>query len=128
MIERTIVAGLVATTPKHYTTPDGVIITSFRLASATPRFDPVKNGLVENTNWYTVVAQGQLAQNVSGSINKGDRVIATGSLIIRDAFDDGKVSSSVELSAETVAHDLRWGTSTFIRTVLVLKESPLATV
>lgn len=125
MAETLTVAGLVATTPRHLVTSDGLPITSFRLASATRRFDSSTSKWVEgDTNWYTITAFRQLATNSAGSINKGDRIMVHGILRVRD-WDNGERSgTSVELEADAIGHDLTWGTSDFTRTVLVRDPVP----
>jgi single-strand DNA-binding protein len=112
--------GLVATTPRHLKTADGIDITSFRLASASKRFDPKKMEWIEaDTNWFTITSFGTLAINAVSSIGKGDRIIVSGTLRVRD-WDNGERSgTSVEIEADTLGHDLVWGQSTFVRTTLV---------
>jgi single-strand DNA-binding protein len=111
--------GLVATTPRHLKTADGIDITSFRLASASKRFDPKKMEWIEaDTNWFTITSFGTLAINAVSSIGKGDRIIVSGTLRVRD-WDNGERSgTSVEIEADTLGHDLVWGQSTFVRTTL----------
>lgn len=120
MAENITVAGLVATTPRHLITADGVAITSFRLASSSRRYDRALSKWVDGeTNWYTITAFRQLAINAAGSVNKGDRVFVQGVLRVRD-WDNGERSgTSVEIEAEAIGHDLTWGQSVFTRTVLV---------
>jgi len=120
MAENITVAGLVATTPRHLITADGLPITSFRLASSSRRFDRALSKWVDGeTNWYTVTAFRQLAVNAAGSVNKGDRVFVQGVLRVRD-WDNGERSgTSIEIEAEAMGHDLTWGNSVFTRTVLV---------
>jgi single-strand DNA-binding protein len=112
--------GLVATTPRYIKTADGIDICSFRLASASKRFDPKKMEWIEaDTNWFTITSFGTLAINAVSSITKGDRIIVSGTLRVRD-WDNGEMSgTSVEIEAETLGHDLFWGQSTFTRTTLV---------
>jgi len=120
MSEQINVTGLVATTPRHLVTQDGLPITSYRLASSSRRFDRSQNKWVDGeTNWYTVSAFRQLAINSAGSINKGDRVIVVGKLRVRDWDNGERAGTSVEIEAEAVGHDLSWGSSSFTRTVLV---------
>lgn len=125
MAETVSVSGLVATTPRHIVTAEGLPITSFRLASSNRHFDKALGKWVDgDTNWYTVTAFKQLAINVSGSINKGDRITVVGLLRVRD-WDNGERSgTSVEIEAETMGHDLVWGSSVFTRTVLVREPDP----
>jgi single-strand DNA-binding protein len=124
MSESFTVSGLVATTPRHLVTQEGLPITSFRLASSKRRFDRTKKIWVDGeTNWFTITSFRQLAINSAGSISKGDRIIVSGRLKVRD-WDNGERSgTSVEIDAESLGHDLSWGTSEFSRTVLV-REDP----
>lgn len=112
--------GLVATTPRYLKTIEGTDICSFRLASGYKRFDRTKMDWVEGeTNWLTITAFGTLAINVASSIGKGDRIVVSGTLRVRD-WDNGTNSgTSVEVEADTIGHDLVWGQSTFTRTTLV---------
>jgi single-strand DNA-binding protein len=124
MSESFTVSGLVATTPRHLVTQEGLPITSFRLASSKRRFDKTKKIWVEgDTNWFTITSFRQLAINSAASISKGDRIVVSGRLKIRD-WDNGERSgTSVEIDAESLGHDLVWGTAEFSRTVLV-REDP----
>lgn len=113
-------AGLVATTPRHIVTQDGLPITSFRLACSSRKFDRASNKWIDgNTNWYTVTSFKTLAINTAGSVNKGDRVLVTGSLLVRDWDNGERAGTSVEIEATAIGHDLSWGNSNFTRTVLV---------
>lgn len=119
MTDAITVAGLVATTPRHLVTQEGLPITSFRLASSHRRFDKEQGRWVEvDTNWFTVTAFRQLAVNTAQSITKGERVVVHGRLKVRD-WDNGERSgTSIEIEADSLGHDLSWGTATFNRTVL----------
>ncbi len=109
--------GLIATTPRHVVTSEGLPITSFRLASSQRRFDRSTEKWVDvDTNWYTITAFRQLAVNSHASLNKGDRITVAGRLRIRDWQTDDRTGTTVEIEAETVGHDLFWGTSTYSRT------------
>lgn len=120
MSEALSVTGLVATTPRHLVTQDGLPITSFRLASSQRRFDRNQNKWIDGeTNWFTVTAFRQLAINSSSSINKGDRVAVNGKLRVRDWDNGERAGTSVEIEADSLGHDLSWGNSVFTRTVLV---------
>jgi single-strand DNA-binding protein len=115
----------VATTPRHLITQDGLPITSFRLASSQRRFDREQNKWIDGeTNWFTITGFRQLAINLSTSVQKGERIIVTGRLKIRDWDNGERAGTSVEVEAEHVGHDLFWGTSVFTRTVLVADSQP----
>ena len=125
MSEQITVAGLVATTPRHLVTQDGLPITSFRLAASHRKFDRAQNKWVDgDTNWFTVTAFRQLAINAAGSINKGDRVLISGKLKVRDWDNGERAGTSVEIEADSLGHDLSWGSSVFTRTVLVREPEP----
>ncbi len=117
------VGGLVATTPRHIITADGLPITSFRLAASTQRFDRGSGKWVEETNWYTITAFKQLAINTSASVGKGDRVVVAGKLRVRDWDNGERAGTSVEIEAEMLGHDYSWGTGVFTRTTLVREVS-----
>ena len=119
------VTGLVATTPRHLVTQDGLPITSFRLAASTKKFDKQANRWTEGeTNWFTVTAFRQLAINSATSISKGDRVVVMGRLRIRDWDNGERAGTSVEIEAETLGHDMVWGSSTFVRTINTREDQP----
>jgi single-strand DNA-binding protein len=109
--------GLVATTPRHITTSEGLAITSFRLASSQRRYDRAAQRWVDgDTNWYTVSAFRGLAQNSATSLGKGDRVIVSGRVRIRDWENTDRSGTTVEIEAESLGHDLTWGTAVYTRT------------
>ena len=116
MTDTITVRGLVATDPKSIVTATGVDVTTFRMASTRRRLDKDTGIWVDSdVNWYTVSSFRGLAQNVSASISKGQRVLVTGNLKVRD-WDNGERSgTSVEIDAKSIGHDLIFGTSEFER-------------
>jgi single-strand DNA-binding protein len=118
MTDTITLTGLVATEPKHLTTVEGLAITSFRLASSLRRFDKKTSTWVDaGTNWYTVSAFRRLALGAAASLNKGDRVIVTGRLRLRDWKTADKAGMSIEIDADALGHDLNWGTASYQRTM-----------
>ncbi|MEO6941642.1 MAG: single-stranded DNA-binding protein [Terrimesophilobacter sp.] len=118
MTDTMTITGLVATTPRHLITAEGLAVTSFRLASNLRRFDRKKNSWVDaGTNWYTVSTYRQLATNVVGSVQKGDRVLVTGRLRIREWEDGEKRGVNIDLDADALGHDLSWGKASFTRSI-----------
>jgi single-strand DNA-binding protein len=116
------VTGLIATTPRHIVTSEGLPITSFRLASSQRRFDKATLKWVDSsTNWYTVSAYKQLAINCVPSLNKGDRIIVSGRLRVRDWTTDDRTGTNVEIEAEVIGHDLFWATAVATRIVVPSK-------
>lgn len=128
MSDTITITGLIATTPRHVVTSEGLPITSFRLASSQRRFDKATSTWVDaSTNWYTVTAFRQLAINAVPSLSKGDRVVVSGRLRVRDWQTDDRTGTNVEIEAETLGHDLFWGTSVFTRLVALGTDSATTT-
>jgi single-strand DNA-binding protein len=118
MTDQITLIGLVATDPRHIQTGDKLSITSFRLASSQRRFDRAKQEWVDgDTNWYTITTFRQLAINVAASLKKGERVVVTGRLRIRDWENGEKSGTTVDIEADAVGHDLSWGSTLFSRTI-----------
>lgn len=116
MTDQISVTGLIATEPRSITTSEGLSICSFRLASPQRHFSKTENQWVDGeTNWYTVSAFRQLAENAAQSLRKGERVVVRGRLRLRQWDRDDKSGLSAEIEAEALGHDIRWGTSEFSR-------------
>jgi single-strand DNA-binding protein len=110
--------GFVATDIKTSTTTTGVGTASFRLGSTARRFDRNTSTWVDtHTNWFTVQGYRQLAGNMGCSIKKGQRVIVVGRLKLRTWEMEGRIHFAHEIDAESVGHDLMWGSANYIRTV-----------
>ena len=118
MTDSITLTGLVATAPRHIVTSEGLPITSFRLASTQRRFDRSQEKWIDGeTNWYTVTAFRQLAINSAGSVGKGDRIVVTGRLRIREWENGERTGTNIDVEADAIGHDLMWGTSVFTRTI-----------
>lgn len=128
LLSKVSVTGLVATTPRHLVTQDGLPITSFRLAESYRTFNRHTNKWVDGeTNWYTITAFRQLAINAAASVNKGDRIVVMGDFRIRD-WDNGEAQgTSVEVEATAIGHDMTWGNAVFTRNVLIKEDEPVDT-
>lgn len=116
MPDNITVTGNVAADPEFKTTAAGIAIANFRVASAQRRFDRSTGAWVEDgTNWYSVSAFRGLAEHVAASITKGQPVIVTGRLRVREWDTGTKKGTSIEIDADAVGHDLRWGTTMFAK-------------
>ena len=114
MTDTVTIVGKVATDPTQAQTGGGVSVTNFRLASTHRRFDATTQSWIDaGTNWYSVAAYRQLGEHAKASLRSGDSVIVTGRLRIRNWESNGKHGTSVDIDAEAIGHDLRWGTTTF---------------
>lgn len=119
MSDTVTIRGFAATRPELRTIDNGTDIASFRLASTPRWFDTATNTWEEGyTNWYTVTAFRRLAQHVAASIDTGQPVLVTGRLQIkRFTRNDGSSGASVEIDAQTIGHDLGYGTAVFQRSI-----------
>lgn len=109
------IMGRVATDPTRGQTASGIPVTNFRVASTSRRFDqPTQRWVDAGTNWYSVAAFRQLGEHAKASLRTGDSVIVTGRLKIRSWEANGKHGTSVDIDAEAIGHDLRWGTTAFL--------------
>jgi single-strand DNA-binding protein len=117
MTEYITVRGVVGTEVEAGLTNGGTQTANFRLASSERRLE--KDQWVDkSTNWYRVEAYRYLAQNIVHSLKKGDRVIVTGKLRLRQwVREDGHQVTSPEIDAESIGHDLKWGTAKYARNV-----------
>lgn len=112
MTDSITVTGVVGSDPRLHVTTQGLAIASFRLASTRRYFDRAKGTWEDGeTNWYTVSAFRQLAHNAVASVTKGERVVVHGRLRLR-AWESGEKSgTAVEIEADSIGHDLTWGTT-----------------
>ena len=118
MTDNITLTGLIATAPKHIVTNEGLAITSFRLASNQRRFDRSQEKWVDvDTNWYTITTFRQLAMNAARSLDKGDRVVVTGRLRVREWDNGEKTGITVDVEADALGHDISWGSSVFTRSI-----------
>lgn len=95
-----------------------VPVASFRVAT-TPRHFQRKTGtwVDGDTQWYTVSAWRDLADNCGASLRRGDPVVVHGRLRVEKwTGSSGAEMTSFEIDATFVGHDLSRGTSQFTRT------------
>lgn len=111
------IRGYVATEVRSTTTESGLPVAGFRICTTERRYDRMLGTWRDGqTNWYTVNLFRQLAVNVGVSVQKGDRVLVTGRLKVRPwTRDDGRSGTAVEVDADSVGHDLQWGTARYRR-------------
>lgn len=115
MNDTVTIVGRVATDPTLGQTGGGDPVTNFRLASTHRRFDSATQTWSDSdTNWFSVAAFRQLGEHAKASLRTGDSVIVTGRLRIRTWESNGKQGTSVDIIADAIGHDLRWGTTAFL--------------
>lgn len=75
------------------------------------------NAWEEQVSFFNVVCWADLAENVSESLSKGNRVVVTGRLEQRSwESQDGEQRNTVEIVADDIAPSLRWATAAVTRT------------
>jgi single-strand DNA-binding protein len=111
------VLGNVASDPSLRVTSTGAHVAGFRLASTERWFDKGVKGWRDGvTTFYRVNCWRAAAENVAGSLEKGQPVVVHGRLKIRSYDDkDGVPRTSIEIDAHTVGHDLTRGIATFTK-------------
>ena len=125
MHDTVTIVGNVATDPTQGRTAGGITVTNFRLASTHRRFDDATQTWVDvATNWYSVAAFRQLGEHAKASLRSGDSVIVTGRMKIRAWENNGKQGTSVDIDADAIGHDLRWGTTAYRRSTRSTPEPP----
>ncbi len=76
--------------------------------TAAPTID-LSGTAPENLPYFDDVNQALIA--------KGQRVVVTGRLRVRDWESGDRTGTTVELDADAIGHDLSWGTAVFTRSV-----------
>jgi single-strand DNA-binding protein len=104
------IEGFAGTTPRFTTTDKGLSIASFRVAVNHRKYDTsVNQWVATDTSWYTVTAFGVLAEQVERSVTKGDAVIVSGELKIRNWENNGRSGSNAEVVASGIGLNLLFG-------------------
>jgi len=91
---------------------------SFRFVTKERRFDRgTQQWTTVHESWLSVTCFRDLATNVLASITKGDRIVVHGRLRVRQYVSpEGQPRTAVDLEADLVGHDLRYGSTTFTAT------------
>ncbi len=108
--------GNLTRTPGLRFTPNGAAVANFGLAVNRRWKNQQTDEWEEQTSFIDVTCWRELAENVSESLDKGDRVVVTGRLEQRSwESNEGEKRSKVEVVADEVAPSLRWATCTIQR-------------
>ena len=112
----TTVIGNAVTDVSLRTTSTGASVASFRIASNSRRFDKSTNTWIDqDPSYLSISAWSQLAKNVALSVHKGQALVVTGKLKVRQWQDADKSGTNVEIDATAIGHDLNRGTSEFTK-------------
>jgi single-strand DNA-binding protein len=120
------IVGNVVDTPRRRQTKNGHVVTNFRIASTSRRFDREQEKFIDDSTLYiTVTCWRGMGLNVDKSIRKGQPVLVYGRYYMREYKVDEQLRTSYELEAIAVGHDLSRGTSEFVR---VYQSAPPVTI
>ena len=112
----TTVIGNAVTDVSLRVTSSGTSVASFRIASNSRRFDKSTSSWIDQEPSYlSITAWSQLAENVALSVHKGQPLVVTGKLKVRQWQDEDKSGTNVEIDAIAIGHDLNRGTSEFTK-------------
>jgi single-strand DNA-binding protein len=110
------ISGNIGNDPTKNQTRAGKPVINFRVGSSHRYLDQRTGEWTDGgTNWYAVSAFGSLAENAKASLHRGDAVIVTGRLKVKEWEANGKKGIDVEIVADAIGHDLNAGTSGFAR-------------
>jgi single-strand DNA-binding protein len=120
------IVGNVVDTPRKRETRNGHVVTNFRIASTSRRYDREQEKFIDDSTLYiTVTCWRGMGVNVDKSIRKGQPVLVYGRYYMREYKVEEQLRTSYELEALAVGHDLSRGVSEFSR---VYQSAPPVTV
>lgn len=107
------VIGNLTDDPELKFTPSGAAVANFTVAQTPRTFDRQTNEWKDGeANFFRCAVWRDQAENVAESLQKGQRVIVTGNLRIRNfERQDGSRGTSVEIQVDEVGPSLRWATA-----------------
>jgi single-strand DNA-binding protein len=114
---QTTLIGWLAADPKYVATSTGTPLVSLKVGCTPRRYDKETGQWQDEASMFVIVNCWRgLAENVNASdMKRGEPVIVTGRLRIREYVQDERVGHSVEIDAITLGHDLTRGSAQFRR-------------
>jgi len=98
--------------PELRFTPSGAAVATFGLAVNRRWRNQQTNEWEEQVSFFDIVCWRNLAENVTESLSKGNRVVVTGRLEQRSwETNEGDKRSKVEVVADEIGPSLRWATA-----------------
>jgi single-strand DNA-binding protein len=110
--------GYVAKEPMFKTLGNGTSFAKFRMAFTERRRDRQSGEWSDGaTTFLGVKCFRRLAENVAGSLRKGEPVLVSGRMYTHEyTGDDGQKRSELQVDASSIGHDLNRGVAIFSRT------------
>ena len=119
------VKGWVGQRPRLVDTRSGAPMMTMRVGSTPRRRDPAREVWVDGeTTWFSVLAFGDLADNASRSLRKGDPVLVRGRLSVKRTESDGREFVNAEIVADAIGPELARGTALYSPVVHRPREEP----
>jgi single-strand DNA-binding protein len=111
----TIIGNLTAD-PELRFTPSGQAVCNFTVASTARFFDKQKNEWAEgDTTFIRCSVWREMAENCAETLEKGNRVVVTGTLKVRQYETEKGKGTSVECDVEEVGPSLKWASAKITR-------------
>lgn len=99
--------GVAVTDVRAATTEAGYSTARFRLVCRPRKFDAATGTFIDHEpSFVTVQCWRKLADHVAASVRKGDQVVVTGRMRVREWEQEGRTRVSVEIEAQSVGLDL----------------------
>jgi single-strand DNA-binding protein len=111
------VRGWVGQRPKLVDTKGQASMLAMRVGTTPRRKDRTGAWTDGETRWFSVIAFGDLAENASRSLRKGDPVLVRGRLELRRSEREGREYCSHEIVADAIGPELTFGTALYAPTV-----------
>lgn len=114
---QTTIMGNATADPSAHQQEDGSVTAKLRIAVTGRYYNAAQQDYSDRkTEFITVFVRRQAARNVLQSVRKGQPLIVSGRLHTSEwTGEDGATRFSLNLQAETVGHDLTYGTAVFRR-------------
>lgn len=99
--------------PELKFTPSGAAVSNFTVASTPRTFNKETNEWVDGEALFIrCAAWRQIAEHIAESLEKGQRVVVTGALKVRNfERQDGSKGTSVEMNVDEIGPSLRYATA-----------------
>ncbi len=108
------VKGWVGQHPRMSVTRSGGTMVTLRVGSTPRRRDAVTGEWGDaRTSWFSVLAFGELADNVARSLRKGDPVLVRGRYSLHRSEYQGKERVDAEIVADAIGPELAHGTALY---------------
>ncbi|GAA4766048.1 single-stranded DNA-binding protein [Microbacterium gilvum] len=116
MADQITIVGNIASDPDLRTLADGRPLLKFRMATNHRRLDnDTKEWVDDAPSFYSISVFGSLAKNGGASLEKGQRVIVAGRLVVRSWTGDTGPHTDVQITADALGIDLLFGTAKYAR-------------